>query len=69
MGDMMTQEQLTDLVKKLRKIVPVKSKIKYDPIERYWNVKYEESEFVVNDAYRYTANRGFVRYSTIKTEI
>ena len=66
---MLTQEQFTTLAEKLRKIVPAKSKIKYDAIERYWNVKYEEGEWLVVDCYKLTANRGFVRFSTIKTEI
>jgi hypothetical protein len=66
---MLTQEQFTTLAEKLRKIVPAKSKIKYDAIERYWNVKYEEAEYKVVDSYKFTSNRGFVRFSTIKTEI
>jgi hypothetical protein len=61
--------QFTIQAEKLRKIVPAKSKIKYDPIDRCWEVKYVEGEYVVTDCYRLTANRGFVCFSTIKTEI
>jgi hypothetical protein len=66
---MLTQEQFTIQAEKLRKFVPSKSKIKYDPIDRCWEVKYEEGEWIVVDSYKLTANRGFVRFSTIKTEI
>jgi hypothetical protein len=66
---MLTQTQYNETAAKLRKFVPSKSKIKYDPIDRCWEVKYEEGEWIVVDSYKLTANRGFVRISTIKTEI
>jgi hypothetical protein len=66
---MLTQTQYNETAAKLRKFVPIKSKIRYDSIDRCWEVKYEEGEWLVVDCYKLTANRGFVRFSTIKTEI
>lgn len=66
---MLTLAELNILAERLRKIVPSNSKIKYDPIDRFWSVKYEDGEFEVEDCYRYTSNLGMLKFSTIKTEI
>ena len=65
----LTQEQTRNLAEKLRNFAPNGSKIKYNVNERSWEVKYEEAEYIVIDSYRFTSNRGFVNFATIKMEI
>jgi hypothetical protein len=66
---MLTATERKTQAEKLRNIVMADSKIKYDPIDRHWEVEYEDGEFDVKDCYRFTANRGFMLIATIKTEI
>lgn len=65
---MLTVQELKAQAEALRKVAP-RGRIKYDAIDRCWLVKYDDGEFDVTDAYRLTANRGWVLFSTIKTEI
>ena len=66
---MLTSTKLKELADDLRKIVRPNSKVKYNAVDRYWEVRYEEGDSTVTDSYKLTANRGWMRFSTIKTEI